>query len=80
MNNTDVYYDVPIYRSLSQKINDDKIKDKIHEIKEFSVIDAYKDEPFISKQNNSYKNILILLFIIMIIFFIKIMVPYFLKL
>ena len=67
---TDVYYDIPIYKTLPSIINNDeyntsKEKKKI-KLYDISIEKIYQSEPFSNYRNNY--TIIILFFIIIIIF------------
>jgi hypothetical protein len=69
MNNTDVYYDIPIFKSLPTILNDKKNDLKNINLQKIYIEDIYQLEPF---ENTNKKNLffLILIFILFFIFFI----------
>lgn len=75
MQQTDTDYDVPVFKSLPKKIiNNLDTNDKIEPLKEISVINMYKYEVFTNKIYDNIidtKNIILILYIVLIIIIIS---------
>ena len=70
MNNTDVYYDIPIFKSLPTILNDKKNELKNRNLQKIYIEDIYQLEPFKNSKKKLFFLILILIFILFFIFFI----------
>jgi hypothetical protein len=62
----DVYYDIPVFKSLPEKIETSKVTfDKLNKI---SIVDMYQKEPF-SNNFNYYIYFYIIMFIFIFLYF-----------